>query len=301
MFIEWALRKFTKTISKLSPGFAFLVAKKLSAFAFLLKTRESNTTKVNLRMCFPDIGRDSEAELAKESLAHSLFLFFEFSYMAFWPRDQLLPLLKKVEGRELLDQAIGQRKGVLILVPHFGNFELLELFLGTYYDFAALYSPPKIKVFDKMLSEMRVRHGGSMFPTTTVGIKGILNQLKQGGVSAILPDQVPAEGAGVINASFFGNPIRYMSLAQRIIQKTGCNVVMASVTRKFSANKLNYNLIFRQPFSGLYSSDPSVHGDALKKSIEQVVVESPAQYQWEYKIFKGNLTETTTRDIYLRQ
>jgi len=252
-------------------------------------------------MCFPDIGRDSEAELAKESLAHSLFLFFEFSYMSFWPRDQLLPLLKKVEGRELLDQAIGQRKGVLILVPHFGNFELLELFLGTYYDFAALYSPPKIKVFDKMLSEMRVRHGGSMFPTTTVGIKGILNQLKQGGVSAILPDQVPAEGAGVINASFFGNPIRYMSLAQRIIQKTGCNVVMASVTRKLSTNKLHYNLIFRQPFSDLYSPDPSAHGEALKKSIEQVVVESPEQYQWEYKIFKGNLTETSRRDIYLRQ
>ncbi len=302
MVIEQAMILLLRIMSILAPQFALYISKLLVAFASLFKTRMFETTQINIKLCFPELKKEAQKTLVKESLINSIFLAFEFAYMASWSKEKLLALLTEVEGRELLDRAMDERKGVIILVPHFGNFEFMEVFLASHYDFAALYSKPKIKALDRVLSNMRERHGGKMFATNGPGLRGILNTLKEGGVTAILPDQVPGVNSGVIHSSFFGNSVRYMSLVHRLIQTVGPNVVIASVTRITEDAKVTYKIRFEEPPSELYSSDRNKHGKTIGDIIEKVVLRSPEQYQWEYKIFKDpSLELLPDNEIYRRQ
>ena len=302
MLIERAIPILLKAISFVGPSLASRLSKIFFVFAKLLKSRMYQTTERNIQLCFPGFPQEKQSRLVKASLVNLFYFFFEFAYMASWPKEKVLSLLIDIDGRRLLDQAISKRKGVLILVPHFGNFEFMEVFLGFYYDFAALYSEPKVRAFDKVLSDMRERHGGKMFATNGAGLRGVINELKKGGVTAILPDQVPGKNSGAITSTFFGNPIRYMSLVYRLIRKTRPEVLIASVTRIIRDNKLGYKITFEEPPDDLYSTERNIHGRALGEFIEKVVTRSPEQYQWEYKIFKDPSNELIPEeDVYRRQ
>jgi len=302
MLIERAIPIFLKLISLVKPSYASAISKILFVFAKLLNSRMYQTTEINIKLCFPGFQEEEQSRLVKASLVNSFFFLFEFAYLASWPKEKLLSLLIDTDGRNLLDQAINRRQGVLILVPHFGNFEFMEVFLGSYYDFAALYTEPKVRAFNKVLSDMRERHGGEMFAANGSGLRGLMNQLKQGRVTAILPDQVPGKNFGAINSTFFDQSIRYMSLVYRLIQKTGSEVLIASVTRVIGDNNFGYKITFEEPPNGLYSKERDIHGRALGNFIEKVVTRSPEQYQWEYKIFKDpSIERPSEKDIYRRQ
>ena len=302
MLIERAISLLIKTVSSLPPRFAYRMAKILYVLASLLSIRMYRTSLINLRLCFPNVDQEHRNKLLRNSMTHSFFLAFEFAYMVNWSREKLLSHSLEIEGQAFLDKAISKKQGVLILVPHFGNFEFMEVFLGSYYDFAALYTEPKIKAFNKVLSDMRERHGGKMFPTNSSGLRSIVNKLKQGGVTAILPDQVPGKNFGAIESSFFGNPIRYMSLVHRLILKNNPEVLIASVKRVIEDNKFGYHIVIDEAPSSLYSSEPEIHAKALGEIVEKVIMRSPEQYQWEYKIFKDpSLDVPPEQDVYRRQ
>ena len=102
------------------------IARLFSAFAFLLNTRLRKNTERNLRLCFKGLSQRELNEQVKESLANSFYLFFEYAYMSNWDHQRLLSLFTQVDGLDLLEGAIKKRKGVLLLLPHFGNFEILQ-------------------------------------------------------------------------------------------------------------------------------------------------------------------------------
>ncbi len=288
MLIQRVILILLKAISFVGPSLASRLSKIFVVFAKLLNSRVYQTTERNIQLCFPRVPQEKQSRLVKASLVNLFYFFFEFAYMASWPKEKLLSLLIDIDGRRLLDQAISKRKGVLILVPHFGNFEFMEVFLGSYYDFAALYSEPKVRAFDTVLSDMRERHGGKMFATNGAGLRGVI--------------KVPGKNSGAIMSTFFGNSIRYMSLVYRLIRKTRPEVLIASVTRIIVDNKLGYKITFEEPPVDLYSTERNIHGRALGEFIEKVVTRSPDQYQWEYKIFKDPSKELIPeKDVYRRQ
>ena len=276
-----------KLTSKLTPQRGMAIARLCSAFAFLLNTRLRQITERNLRLCFDNLSNKELKDLVRESLANSFYLFFEYAYMSNWEHHKLLGLCKQVEGLDLLDEALSKQKGVLLLVPHFGNFEIFEVFLASYYSFVALYNPPKLKSLDLAVSNMRERHGGSMHPIGPTGLRAIIKALKNGRISALLPDQVPSLESGAIQSEFFGNNIRYMSLIYKLLKLTPSEVLIGSVTRRLEKGTLEYELCFEKPDDLVYSEKKGEHIRAVTDAIERVVVRSPKQYQWEYKIFKN--------------
>ncbi len=70
-----------------------------------------------------------------------------------WSRDERWKsLLVATEGVEMIDGARRSGRGVLLLVPHFGNWEILNLFLGAHCGLTALYDPPRVRGLDPISS-----------------------------------------------------------------------------------------------------------------------------------------------------
>jgi len=167
-----------------------------------------------------------------------------------------------------------------VLVPHFGNWEYLSLYLGRF-GVTALYDPPRLGGLEAPIRRARSRAGANLVPIGRHGLKTVYETLMHAGVVALLPDQVPDRAAGVY-ADFFGNPALTMTFALRLIARTRPFVVMGSAVRVPEG----FELRFVEADQGIYSADAKTAAAAMNRSIERLVCQAPDQYQWEYKRFK---------------
>jgi KDO2-lipid IV(A) lauroyltransferase len=208
-----------------------------------------------------------------------------------WPRERWFALLR-VTGGELIERAQAEGRGALILVPHYGNWECMALYLGAH-SATALYDPPRIASLEKPLREARERSGMTMLPIDRRGLRAIYEALADGGVTGLLPDQVPARSAGVY-APFFGHPALTMTFAHRLIQRTN-PVVLLGAARRVEGG---FSVEFAAVDEAIYADDPETSAAAMNRAIEALVRSDPSQYQWEYKRFRRQPHGTT--DVYLQ-
>lgn len=248
--------------------------------AWRLNGRSRKTTDVNLRICLPELSAEEQQRLSKESMAHTGMTAMEIPLMWEWPVDKCFKLIKETRGLELVDQALASGKGLVLLAPHLGNWELTGLFFSSRYKMAALYSPPHIKEFEDYMIRVRGRLGSELVRGDRKGLLRLMGILKEGGVAGILPDQSP-RGKTNAYAPFFGMEVRTMTLVNRLIQKTGANVLVTFAERLPDGN--GFRLIVEEAVPGNGDSDPVVAATALNQSVEKVIRMAPAQYQWEYK------------------
>jgi KDO2-lipid IV(A) lauroyltransferase len=197
-----------------------------------------------------------------------------------WPVDKCLGLIKQTEGLELVDEALATGKGLILLAPHLGNWELAGLFFSSRYKMAALYSPPHIKEFEDYMIRVRGRLGSELVRGDRKGLMRLMGILKEGGVAGILPDQSP-RGKTNAYAPFFGMDVMTMTLVGKLVQKTGANVLVTYAERL--PNGEGFKILVTRAEPGIGAEDTVAGATALNQSVEKVVRMAPEQYQWEYK------------------
>jgi KDO2-lipid IV(A) lauroyltransferase len=199
------------------------------------------------------------------------------------PVPALRGVIEAVEGEEDFQQAISKGKGVIILAPHIGAWELFAIYLGDKEPFTALYQPPDNPAMHELINTARSRTGIKVAPTNIKGVKILLQNLKKGEVIGILPDQVPRAEGGEF-APFFGVPALTTTLVSNLVKRTGAQVVVGSALRIARSGK--FKIVFRPVPATIASADINVALGVLNKSVEECVEQAPEQYQWEYKRFK---------------
>lgn len=252
----------------------------LGRLLWLAGTHEARITRINLRQCFPELTPAARRLLARQSLEHTAMLITEAGTTFHWPAARWRELTVAVQGTELIDRARQNGRGVLILVPHFGNWEFLAMMLGEY-QVTALYAPPRIRALEPAIRASRTRAGATLLPIDGSGLRGFYLALAGGGVTALLPDQVPDRGAGVY-AEFFGIPTLTMTFAHRLIRRTGAEVLLGAAIREGGG----FRIRFEEPDDDIAAADAVQSAAAMNRAIEKLVRTDPAQYQWAYKRFK---------------
>lgn len=248
---------------------------------FLLRTRAATVTEINLDACsmFPSaVKRD---EFVKRRLQHMGQTVMETPAIWLGSRPRIERWISEVKGVSLLDDAFAQGKGVIILLPHFGNWELLNVFFAGRQPMTALYQPPEKAYLKPIMAAVRKNFGNDMVPTNRAGIAQLYRCLQEGQVVTILPDQVPSSGDFI---PFFGQPAFTDRLLTRLTQKTGARVITCMVIRQPASQ--GFTIRFGLPDPDIYAKDPLQSMLAINRSIENCVRVDPAQYQWEYKRFR---------------
>lgn len=251
--------------------------------SWLMQTRMARTTLTNLQLCFPHKTPTEHEALAKTSLQHTCQTICEAGAVWLWPAADTMALITEVEGLALLQAMKAAGKGVLLIGPHFGNWEMLGLYLavcgcGPAYE---LYQAPRSAALDKLIFNGRSRTGAHMVNTDNKGVAELLKALRRGEIVGILPDQVPPESGGEF-APFFGVSALTMTLLSKLQQKTGAGVLLCYAKR----TNAGFRLVIREAARGIDSEDLAIALAALNKAVEMAVLDAPEQYQWEYKRFK---------------
>jgi KDO2-lipid IV(A) lauroyltransferase len=277
------LRIFIHLLSLFPLSAARLLGRVFGSLAWQADTRMARTTRTNLRLCFPDLEEQALEQLGRESLQQTLQTIMEAGAIWLWPPDRTLGLIHTVTGQEKLAAAVHEGRGVLVIAPHLGNWELFGLYLnncgcGQSWQ---LYQPPDSRELDSFILQARSRGGARMVPTDNKGVGELLKALRRGEIAGILPDQVPPDSGGEF-APFFGIPALTMTLFNRLQQKTGARVLVGVALRRGPG----FEIRLTDPDPGVYAKDMPTALSGLNRSIEAIVKDNPGQYQWEYKRFK---------------
>ncbi len=249
---------------------------------WLLRARARSTTEYNLKRCLPEL---SDAERAR--LAHRRLLEFGRNALAllhvwFASPARLQALVTQVDGDELIDEALASGRGVVVLGPHIGNWELVGRYLGRRYGITSMYLPNRNNPgLDALVHRVRQQDGATLVPADASGVRALLKTLKNGGAVGVLPDQEPKQ-AGAEFAPFFGTPALTMTLISNLVQRTGARAVTISALR----DGRRYRLLIREADPLLYSTDLAESLDGLNRSVEACARMDLVQYQWEYKRFR---------------
>jgi len=252
----------------------------------LFNTRSRRFTLANLSAVYPEKDSNEINGLVKASLCETAKLALEMNII--WRRDAryLSTVILNVHNEALMHKAVEKQKGVIILAPHLGNWEVLGKHLPTYGSVTNLYKPPKQKAFEEFVKRSREESGAQLVPTSTRGVATLLKRLKNGGITGILPDQVPDSGSGEF-AEFFGLAAYTPTLIHGLLQRTQCTALVSFAKRV----PKGFEIHFIEPHPDLYSKDLKTSLSGLNKSIEEIIKLAPTQYQWEYKRFKKQLPD----------
>ncbi len=264
--------------------------KRLGDLFYYLNTRMKQVTLVNLKLCFPALSNSERNNLALSSLRSTGQLVMEAGVVFGKGGRRANRYIESVKGAALLD--IHDGVGVLLLIPHYGNWELINNYVSARHNPVVMYEPAKIKGLDTALQKLRNKSGIELFPANTWGLRKLYQALKQGRVVGLLPDQVPKRKSGLY-VPFFGVPALTMTLAYRLIQRTGARVVFGHSLRL--PEYRGFQIRFTEAHDGLYTADEAQCLLAINSRIEEIVSQQPDQYQWEYKRFKQAPDKDTDR------
>ena len=242
-------------------------------------SRGYKVTLKNLEIAFPNLSLENRKKLAHESLCQSAQMLFETP--AVWFRDDAWRQRKtlSVTNEETYLAARDAGRGVLLLVPHFGNWEMIGLHVGSFMKTTAMYAPPKIVELDSVMRSGRFV--ADMVPANVKGVASVMKALKRGEMTFILPDQSPADGGGIF-APFYGRPVYTMTLIQKLVKKTNPVVLIAYAIRR----RGGFDLGYMEPDPEIYDENDETAAVALNRSIEHLIEKAPSQYQWEYKRYR---------------
>lgn len=193
------------------------------------------------------------------------------------------------QGAELIDAAIAQQRGVLILTPHLGCFEVCAQAYaarwGAQRPVTVLYRPARKAWLRELEESARARPGLATAPATLGGVRQMLRALKRGDTVGLLPDQVPPEGLGVW-APFFGRPAYTMTLAARLQQQTGARLLVLWGERlpRGAGYRIHVSDGPALPEAG--ASGEQVAATAVNAAMEALIRLCPEQYLWGYHRYK---------------
>jgi KDO2-lipid IV(A) lauroyltransferase len=251
-------------------------------FAIRINKKRYRYTNANLKACFPKLNEQQRRKLIKQTAAEMGKWFSESTYV--WFRDpQYLIGKTRVKNPELLEKAYRNNRGVVIVLPHFGNWEILNFYVPQNYPTGAMYKPIKSELMEELIFNGRSRHGTSMFSADTSGVRKALKHLKQGKVLVVLSDHLPSKNAGVY-APFFGLPAYTGKLAHSLVNYNQSEAVLAKVTRLPKGQ--GFEIEFAE-ISGMQTDNIYQATSAMNAAIEKAIRSKPEQYQWVYRRF-GN-------------
>lgn len=247
------------------------VGASLAAVALMLAKRERTRLVDNMRHAGFGTPRQVRAAIAE---AGKMLL----EMVWFWqrPQDELVKLVRHVEGEHWVVEAHARGKGIIFLTPHLGSFEIAAQFAASYAPITVIYRPPRQRLFRLFAQMGRARGNVHLVPANTRGATALLAALRRGEWVGILPDQVPTRGEGEW-AQFFGRPAYTMTLWNRLQQRTGAAVILCFCERLARGSGYRIHL---KPLPTLEPEESAVR--QLNRALENLIRRKPEQYVWSY-------------------
>jgi Kdo2-lipid IVA lauroyltransferase/acyltransferase len=201
---------------------------------------------------------------------------------AIWlrPRAEVAALVRRIDGRELVDAARAAGQGVVFLTPHLGCFEITAKVAADEFPITVLYRAPKVAWLQPLIERGRGEDRVRLARADISGVRELVAALGRSEAVGILPDQVPGAGEGDWVA-YFGRLAYTMTLAAKLAARPGRVCLLAFGERL--PGGAGYVLHIR-PLPAREPGESETR--RMNRALEALIRECPGQYLWGYNRYK---------------
>lgn len=275
----WVLISLMKLGSKLSFKAQITIGKAMGRILYQLLGKFRRIALVNISKCFPNKSQAEVKHLAKQNFESIGIAFFE-SANCFYLKNDALKKYYSINNAHILEQALAQKKNVILLVGHFTTMLLAGRMLLQHFKFADVYRPQNNALFNAEMTKQFIKHGSTMVKAKDS--KTLIKTLKSGLPIWYAPDQDLGAKHSVF-APFFNVPTATINATAKLANIDNTVVIPLSFTRK----KLGYELDFSYPIKDYPSTDAKENAAITNHILEQQILQAPEQYLWIHKRFKN--------------
>ena len=253
----------------------------LGMLLYVLHAPRRHVVHVNIRRCFPELSPAVQARLARKHFRAFGQALLDIG-VTWWASEARLKRLTRFRGREYYEQALREKKSIILLVPHFVGLETGGMRLSIDHPMVTVFRHPVNKLVSAVMGRARARFQMRLVEHNKP-LTAVVRQVKAGSPLYYLPDQDAGLRQSVF-APFFGIPAATFIVLPRLAAMTDA-VVIPCITRQLSWGR-GYEIIFRPPLKNFPSGDAVADTTRMNREIEEVVQEIPEQYFWVHKRFK---------------
>ena len=257
-----------------------LIGSLIGHYLYFTKSDSKEVVSKNIEICFPQLDKYEQQILIKKSLIETGKGLSESGFVWLRSFDDNAKHVTKTTGLEHLNSP----DPIILLVPHFGCWEITGRVLSIDTPVTFLYKPLRKASQEALLIKNRQKQSLSMATADKKGVIKLQRAIKNKELIGILPDQDPGEEGSVL-APFFGTNARSMTLLVKLARKNNAKVLLTWAFRLPKGKGYELNL---QPVD-ILSEQGSIEADValMNQVIEDLVKTQPEQYLWNYKRFKS--------------
>lgn len=225
---------------------------------------------------------------ARPAIAEAGRLLAELPWLWLRPPEARFGPLLRWEGAELIEAALAEKRGLVLLTPHLGSFEICaqayaERFSAELAPITVLFRPARQAWVRRIVDGSRERPGLATAPANLAGVRQMIRALRRGEAIGLLPDQVPPDGLGVW-APFFDHPAYTMTMAGKLLQQTGAAALLIWGERLPKGRGYVVRVLPAPVIAP--DSAPESAAATINKAMEQMIRLAPSQYLWGYHRYK---------------
>lgn len=279
-----SLSRLLHFVSRQPLSVARVFAKSLAFLVNRLRlSKTSQTIELNLQIALPELDAQQRKLITQQAIRNELTSYFEFFHIWGSSNQKNIQRIHQVHGLDLLQEALAQQKGVVLIVPHFGTWEIMNAWIAQFTPMTIMYKPVKNPAADDFVRQARSREQANLVPTDESGVRQIFKALKQGGTTVILPDHTPNVGGEMI--PFFGIPLESSNLSAKLIQKTKASALLLYALRN---ENQGFDIHIEAIDEQIYESNANAGTAIIHREIEDLIRRYPAHYHWSYKRYKAH-------------
>jgi KDO2-lipid IV(A) lauroyltransferase len=251
----------------------------LGHFMFVMSKQYAARTEENLRQSQLATNESHYAALLNQTISEAGKGIVELPWVWGRPLEQVCATVQSCKGWEHMEAAHARGKGIILLTPHWGCFEVVGLYVGQRLPLTCLYRSPKQAWLETIMRGGRERGLAKLATADVSGVRLLFKALKRGNAIGLLPDQVPSNGEGEW-IEFFSRPAYTMTLSGRLAQSSGATIVLAYAERLPHGRGYAMRI---EPLSLDFNQSVPLQ---INAALERVIATAPAQYLWSYNRYK---------------
>jgi len=192
------------------------------------------------------------------------------------------------ENTDPIDAAVAARQSVVLLTPHFCNWEWLLPAGGACFGLPidAVYQRQRVASIDRFLREARSRFGGMPIPREDF-IYELMNRAGTPRGYALIADQTPPREGKKHWSRFLNRDTAFFVGAEKVAHFLDSPVLYVAM-RRVARGRYSVRLIplALPPFDGDVGADDTPIMERFARQLEAAIQESPADWLWLQKRWK---------------
>lgn len=262
----------------------------LSQILYHVLPKRRLITLHNLRSAYPEKDIKEIIQIARGVYRHIGIVAAEFFELPYITKDNLHEWVE-FEGLEHFYEAFSKKKGVLPLVAHFGNWELMTVAFPLVAEpLHIIYRPLDNLILNDLTCYVRTLNGNVLIEKEGSMMK-TLGLLRQNKVMGILSDQNMAVREGVF-VDFFGRPACTAVGTAFFAMHTGAPVLPTFMPRVENGK---YRFMIKPPVeivnTGNEEADRIANTQRFASVVEEIVRQFPDQWSWMHHRWKTKLCQ----------